>query len=90
MPVITAYAAGLLAKGKANGITIGEERGRKSLTYEYVSEGDISPEKAGKRLGITVEELKRNMQLEGYTYPGKLALAVNRTKHISYIAYHYG
>ena len=52
---------------------IGEARGRelerKQLTYEYVSEGDLSLEKGAKRLGITVEELKRNMLLEGYTYP---------------------
>ena len=66
---MTAYAAGLLAKGEARGEARGEEKGRKLLTYEYVSEGDISPEKAAKRLGITVEELRRNMQLEGYSYP---------------------
>jgi len=47
---------------------IGEARGRKIAIYEAVKDGDMAVEKGAKRLGITVEELKRNMLLEGYTY----------------------
>ncbi|MCQ2497089.1 MAG: hypothetical protein MJ131_10925 [Lachnospiraceae bacterium] len=58
-----------LATGEVRGEARGRELERKQLTYEYVSEGDLSLEKGAKRLGITVEELKRNMLIEGYTYP---------------------
>lgn len=51
------------------GETRGRELERKLITYEEVRDGDILPEKGAKRLGITVEELKRNMLLEGYKFP---------------------
>jgi len=63
---MTAYAAGLLSKGEARGEAKGEEHGRKLAIYEAVYDGDLSFEKGAKRLGITVEELKRNMLLEGF------------------------
>lgn len=65
------YATADLNAALAYSKNEGRELERKLLTYEYVSEGDISPEKAAKRLDITVEELRRNMQLEGYSYPEK-------------------
>ncbi|MCQ2497090.1 MAG: hypothetical protein MJ131_10930, partial [Lachnospiraceae bacterium] len=56
-------------QGLATGEVRGEARGRKLAIYEAVKDGDMAVEKGAKRLGITVEELKRNMLLEGYTYP---------------------
>ena len=38
----------------------GRELERKLLTYEVVRDGELSPEKGAKRLGITVEELKQD------------------------------
>ena len=37
------------------------EKGRKETIYGLVSEGDISPEKGAQKLGISVEQLKRDM-----------------------------
>lgn len=39
------------------------------MVYLMVQDGDITPEKGANRLGITVEELKKRMQVSGYKFP---------------------
>ena len=39
------------------------------MIYNLVQDGDLKPEKGAKRLSITVDELKRQMNLCGYTFP---------------------
>ena len=42
-------------------IKAGRDEERKETIYSLVSEGDLSPEKGAKKLGISVEQLKHDM-----------------------------
>lgn len=53
-----------IAEGKAAGITEGTEK----TVFEFVSSGEIPPASGAKRLGITVEQLKKNMESKGYSF----------------------
>lgn len=53
-----------VAEGKAAGITEGTEK----TVFEFVSSGEIPPASGAKRLGITVEQLKKNMESKGYSF----------------------
>ena len=63
-----------IKEGKAEGIKEGMKKGMKKgrilEIYSMVQDGDISPECAAKRLGITAEELKGKMEHSGYPYLG--------------------
>ena len=48
----------------------GREEGRTLELYSLVQDGDISPERAAKRLEITEPVLKNRMETAGYRYPG--------------------
>ena len=39
------------------------------MIYELVADGDITEKKGAQKLGITIEELKNNMELTGYKCP---------------------
>lgn len=47
----------------------GRKEGGNIMVYVMVQDGDITPEKGANRLGITVEELKKRMQVSGYKFP---------------------
>lgn len=46
----------------------GIKEGSRKMIYELVADGDITVKKGAKKLGITVEELKNNMELTGYKF----------------------
>ena len=64
----------LREEGIKKGIKKGMKKGRILEIYSMVQDGDISPECAAKRLGITAEELKGKMELSGYPYPGDVRI----------------
>ena len=45
------------------------EEGRTQELYSMVQDGDTSPERAARRLGITIPILKNRMIVSGYRYP---------------------
>ena len=47
----------------------GREEGRTQELYSMVQDGDTSPERAARRLGITIPILKNRMIVSGYRYP---------------------
>ncbi len=47
----------------------GREEGRTLEIYSMVQDGDTSPERAARRLGITIPILKSRMIVSGYRYP---------------------
>lgn len=47
----------------------GREEGRTLEIYSMVQDGDTSPERAARRLGITIPILKSRMSVSGYRYP---------------------
>lgn len=47
----------------------GLEKGGNLMIYSLVADGDLSPEKGAKRLFISVDSLKKNMEQEGYKFP---------------------
>ncbi len=55
-------------EGWKEGRKEGREEGRTYEIYSLVQEGDISPERGAKRLGITIEVLKARMSASGYQY----------------------
>ena len=55
----------LIEEGRAEGI----EEGRVKELYSMVQDGDITPERAAKRLKITISELQNQMQKKGYQFP---------------------
>ena len=55
----------LIAEGRAEGRT----EGGNQMVYIMVQDGDTTPEKGAKRLGISVEQLKSNMLTLGYQFP---------------------
>ena len=63
----------VLDRIEARGITKGRQEGRleggNTMVYVMVQDGDTSPERGAKRLGITVEELKKRMSASGYKFP---------------------
>ena len=63
-----------IKEGMKKGIKKGMKKGRILEIYSMVQDGDISPECAAKRLGITAEELKGKMELSGYPYPGDVRI----------------
>lgn len=49
------------------GIEKGMEKGRFNTIYELVHSGDLSPAVGAKKLGITIEQLRDNMEAAGYS-----------------------
>ena len=60
-----AIASKNLEKGRQEGL----REGGNTMVYVMVQDGDTSPERGAKRLGITVEELKKRMSASGYKFP---------------------
>ncbi len=56
-------------EGRAEGRMEGRAEGRILELCSMVQDGDISPERAAKRLGITVPDLEQKMMVSGYRYP---------------------
>ena len=56
-------------KLREEGMKEGIKEGRILELYSMVQDGDISLERAAKRLGITAAELKNKMSVSGYLYP---------------------
>ena len=57
-----------LAMERAEAKEEGREEGRTLEIYSMVQDGDISPERGARRLGITVEVLKDRMSASGDLY----------------------
>ena len=55
----------IMNEGRAEG----RKEGGNIMVYVMVQDGDITPEKGANRLGITIEELKKRMQVSGYKFP---------------------
>lgn len=47
----------------------GRQEGGNTMVYVMVQDGDTTPERGAKRLGITVEELRKRMSASGYKFP---------------------
>ena len=58
----------LFRKGEKSGIKIGEKKGGNLKVYELVADGTITPMQGANNLGITIEELKKKMEVTGYKY----------------------
>ena len=50
-----------IAKGREEGREEGRKEGINETIYSLVSEGDLSPERGARKLGISVEQLKSDM-----------------------------
>ena len=59
----------LREEGRKEGREEGREEGRMLEIYSMVQDGDTSPERAARRLGITIRILKNRMISSGYRYP---------------------
>ncbi len=63
----------LVKKGHVRGIkegrTQGIKEGRVLEIYSLIEDGDLTPERGAKRLAISVSELRKRMQQEGYKFP---------------------
>ncbi len=57
------------AEGRAEGRVEGRVEGGNLMVYSLVADGDLSPEKGAERLEITVEALKKKMEICGYKFP---------------------
>jgi len=55
--------------GIKEGMKEGIKEGRVREIYSMVEDGDTSPERAARRLGITISDLKAKMLSFGYRYP---------------------
>ena len=51
------------------GVEQGWVKGGNDMIYNLVQDGDLKPDKGAKRLSITADELKRQMNICGYTFP---------------------
>ena len=51
------------------GIEQGIERGRMYTIYDFIQSGMITPEAGAQKLGISVEQLKEDMEAAGYHFP---------------------
>ena len=51
------------------GIEKGIEQGKLATTFEFVQLKALSPQIAAESLGVTVEQLKANMEKAGFTFP---------------------
>lgn len=58
-----------IEQGIERGIEQGIERGIEQALYSSVQDGDMLPERASKRLNISVPELRVRMQKQGYHFP---------------------
>jgi len=58
-----------IAKGREEGRAEGKAEGRVNEIYSMVEDGDTTPERAARRLGITLLDLKAKMLAFGYRYP---------------------
>jgi hypothetical protein len=47
----------------------GIERGRMYTIYDFIQSGMITPEAGAQKLGISVEQLKEDMEAAGYHFP---------------------
>lgn len=47
----------------------GIEQGKLATTFEFVQSKALSPQIAAESLGVTVEQLKANMEKAGFTFP---------------------
>ena len=56
-------------EGRAEGRSEGRAEGRVLEIYSMIQDGDISLERAAKRLGITIPLLKDRLSASGYQYP---------------------
>ena len=56
-------------KGRKEGRREGRKEGRNATFYEMVQDGDISPERAAQKLGLSVKQLFANMTILGYKVP---------------------
>ncbi|MCM1180749.1 MAG: Rpn family recombination-promoting nuclease/putative transposase [Clostridium sp.] len=56
-------------QGESKGREKGREEGSYTMVYSLVQDGDITPEKGAKKLGISIEQLKANMVNLGYKLP---------------------
>ena len=50
------------------GIEQGIERGRMYTIYDFIQSGMITPEAGAEKLGISVEQLKEDMEAAGYHF----------------------
>ncbi len=53
-------------EGREEGREEGRKEGREETIYGLVSEGDLSPEKGAQKLGVSVEQLRADMDTHGF------------------------
>lgn len=58
-----------LEQGIEQGKALGLEQGKALSIYELVSSGDITPECGARKLSISIEQLKADMEQKGYAMP---------------------
>ena len=58
-----------IEQGIEKGIEKGMEQGKLTTTFEFVQSKALSPQIAAESLGVTVEQLKTNMEKAGFTFP---------------------
>lgn len=56
-------------KGIEKGIEQGIEQGKIITIYDFIQSKMITPEVGAQKLGITIEQLKNDMELAGYNFP---------------------
>ncbi len=59
-----------IEKGIEQGIERGVEQGKIIATYDFIQSGMITPEAGAEKLGVSVEQLKNDMEKAGFCFPG--------------------
>ena len=52
------------------GIERGVEQGKIIATYDFIQSGMITPKAGAEKLGVSVEQLKNDMEKAGFCFPG--------------------
>ena len=58
-----------IEKGIEQGIERGVEQGKIIATYDFIQSGMITPEAGTEKLGVSIEQLKCDMEKTGFSFP---------------------
>lgn len=59
-----------IERGIEQGIERGVEQGKIIATYDFIQSGMITPKAGAEKLGVSVEQLKNDMEKAGFCFPG--------------------
>lgn len=59
-----------IEQGIEQGIERGVEQGKIIATYDFIQSGMITPKAGAEKLGVSVEQLKNDMEKAGFCFPG--------------------